>query len=70
MSGKEKTKNESKLCEALAMYQAGEISAGFACEFLGIDLYRFYEECAEHKIPVIQYEPGELEIELEALRDL
>ena len=29
-----------------------------------------YEECAKHKIPVIHYEPGELEAELEALRYL
>lgn len=52
------------------MFQAGRISAGFACEFSGVDRYRFYEECAKHKIPAIDYEPGELEAELEALRDL
>lgn len=62
--------NHIKLYAALAMFQAGRISAGFACEFSGVDRYRFYEECAKHKIPAIDYEPGELEAELEALRDL
>jgi hypothetical protein len=41
----------------------------YTLEFAGVDSYRFYEECAKHKIPVINYEPGELEAELEALRD-
>ena len=57
----------AKLSRALEMFREGEISAGFACEFSGVDRYRFYEECAKHKIPVIHYEAGELEAELEAL---
>jgi len=57
-----------QLYAALGMFQAGKISAGSACEFSGIDRYRFYEECAKHNIPVIDYDPNELESELEALR--
>ena len=45
-------------------------SAGFACEFADVARYRFYEECAKYKIPVTNYEPGELEAELKALRSL
>lgn len=59
-----------KLYAALAMFQAGKLSAGAACEFAEIDRYRFYEECTKYKIPVIHYEVGELEAELEALRNL
>ena len=59
-----------KLKAGIALFHAGKISSGRACEFAGIDRYRFYEECAKHKIPVINYEPSELEAELEALRDL
>ncbi|MDQ5767093.1 UPF0175 family protein [Thiothrix subterranea] len=46
---------------------AGKISTGFICEVAGVDRYRFYEECAKHKIPVINYEPGELEAKLKYL---
>ena len=56
-----------KLEAGIALFHAGKISAGFACEFVGIDRYRFYEECAKHKIPVINYEPGELEAKLKYL---
>ena len=59
-----------KLYTALAIFKIGKISAGFACEFAEIDRYRFYEECARHQIPVINYDLGELEAELEVLRDL
>lgn len=38
--------------------------------FAGIDRYRFYEECAKRDIPVVNYDPGELEAELEYLRGL
>lgn len=38
--------NHIKLYAALAMFQVGKISTGFACEFSGVDRYRFYEECA------------------------
>lgn len=32
-----------KLYAALGMFQARKISAGSACEFAGIDRYRFYD---------------------------
>lgn len=52
------------------MFQVGKIFAGFACEFADIDRYCFCEECAKNQITVIHYESGELEAELETLRDL
>ncbi|MBO0612718.1 UPF0175 family protein [Thiothrix fructosivorans] len=51
----------------IALFHAAGISA--ACEFAGIDRYRFYEECAKRDIPVVNYDPGELEAELKTLRD-
>lgn len=57
-----------KLYAALAMFRAGKLSAGGACEFAGIDRYTFMEECFKQKIPVIDYDPGELEAELADLR--
>lgn len=65
-----KLTKQIKLYAALTMFQVGKISAGFACEFADIDRYRFYEECAKNQITVIHYESGELEAELETLRDL
>ena len=59
-----------KLEAGIALFHAGKISAGRACEVAGTDRYRFYEECAKRDIPVVNYDPGELEAELEYLRDL
>jgi predicted HTH domain antitoxin len=58
-----------KLYAAFAMFRAGKLSAGGACEFADIDRYTFMEECFKQKIPVIDYEPGELEAELNNLRN-
>ena len=54
-----------KLYTALLMYQAKQMSAGAACEFAGTDRYSFLAACKEHRIPVIGYEPEELETEIQ-----
>jgi predicted HTH domain antitoxin len=56
-----------KLSTALLMFQEGKISAGAACELAGIDRWTFAAECARHDIPLIDYEPGELEEEVQKL---
>ena len=45
-----------KLYTALFMFQAGQLSAGAACEFAGIDRYTFFAACKRHNIAVIDYE--------------
>jgi predicted HTH domain antitoxin len=57
-----------KLSTALLMFQAGQISAGAACELAGVDRWAFAAECARHNIPLINYEPGELQAEVQRLR--
>ena len=59
-----------KLYAALTMYQAGKLSAGAACEFAGVDRFTFISECARLHIPMIDYEEGELEAELQQLDDV
>lgn len=56
-----------KLYAAITLYQAGNLSAGAACEFAGVDYFTFIHECGRLKIPMIDYEEGELEAELHAL---
>ncbi|HEX2209381.1 MAG TPA: UPF0175 family protein [Longimicrobium sp.] len=59
-----------KLSTALLMFQAGEVSAGAACELAGIDRWTFAAECTRHSIPLIAYEPGELEEEVRRVEAL
>ena len=50
------------------MFQSGQVSAGGACEFAGVDRYQFLAECKKHNIPVVDYEEDEIEAELERLK--
>jgi len=56
-----------KLYAALAMFQAGKLSAGAATELAGIDRYTFMMTCKKHGIPTINYSPEDLQTELEGL---
>jgi predicted HTH domain antitoxin len=58
-----------KLYAALLMFQAGELSAGAACELAGVDRFTFLAECHRRAIPVINYSPEELREEVESLRE-
>ena len=57
-----------KLYTALFMFQAGQLSAGAACEFAEIDRYAFLAACKRHHIPVIDYDEDELATEFEELK--
>ncbi len=57
-----------KLSTALLMFKAGELSAGAACEFAGVDRYTFYAACKSYKIAVNDYDEDELESEFDELR--
>lgn len=56
------------LYAALLMFRSGELSAGAAAEFAGVDRMSFAVECRRHGIPVVGYGPDELEAEVESLR--
>jgi predicted HTH domain antitoxin len=70
MSMKSNRLDPELLAAALKQFEAGEISAGFACEALGIDRWSFYRECNRRRIPTINYSAEELQAELESLRHL
>ena len=57
-----------KLYAALFMFQAGQLSAGAACEFAEIDRYAFIEACKRYHIPVIDYDEDELVHDFEELK--
>ncbi len=61
--------NTLKLYAALALFQAGKLSAGAATELAGIDRYAFLSECKKHKIPTINYSAEDLRSELASLRE-
>lgn len=50
-----------KLSTALLMFQAGQLSAGAACEFAGVDRYNFLDACRRYNINVVDYDPDELD---------
>lgn len=57
-----------KLSTALLMFQKGQLSAGAACEFAGVDRYTFLAACKQHNIPAIDYDEVELEADFEYLK--
>ena len=57
-----------QLYAALLMFHSGEMSAGAAAEFAGVDRLSFAAECQRHGIPVIDYPAEDLRGEVESLR--
>ena len=51
---------------AAKLFEVGRISMGRACELAGMPRYRFMEEIAQLKIPVIDWDQEELTRELDA----
>ena len=56
-----------KLYTALLMFQAGQLSAGAACELAEVDRYTFFTACQQHHIAVIDYDEKEVEADLQRL---
>jgi predicted HTH domain antitoxin len=50
------------------MFHSGEMSAGAAAEFVGVDRLSFAAECQRHGIAVIDYAAEELRAEIGSLR--
>lgn len=60
--------SQIRLMAALKMFELGKLSSGKAAELAGVSRVEFLDLCGRYQVPVIQYEPGELERELELLR--
>jgi len=53
----------------LSLYQRGEVGGGLAADALGLTRREFIALLGDRRIPLIDYEPGELEAEFERLHD-
>jgi predicted HTH domain antitoxin len=56
--------NTLKRYAALALFQAGKLSAGAAAELADMDRYTFMAECKKQGIPTINYSAKDLQEEL------
>ena len=54
----------------LGMVKSKRITASRGAELLKIPLQDFLELMSQHRIPVLYYEPGEIEHDLKALREI
>ena len=55
--------NQIKLYASLTMYRSGQISAGGACEFAGVDRYDCLAACKKYNENTVDYDESELENE-------
>lgn len=51
------------------LFDEGVLTQGQAAKLAGLTLAEFFAACARHQVPVVRYEPGELEAELDAFDD-
>ena len=56
-----------RLMAALKMFELGKLSSGKAAELAGVSRVEFFDLCGRYQAPIIQYDEGELERELEFL---
>ncbi len=54
------------LYAAILMFRSGELSAGAACEFAGVDRLTFALECQRRGIALIDYPAEDLRAEFQA----
>ena len=59
---------QSKFFIALQLFKNHKVTSGQAAEIAGIDKYVFITKLAEYGIDFIDYDPAELDDELESLR--
>lgn len=59
--------NTLKRYAALALFQAGKLSAGAATELAGVSYYDFMAACKKQGIPTVNYSPEDLHAELAGL---
>lgn len=55
---------------AVKLFEEDVITQGQAAKLAGLSLPAFFEACTARQVPVVRYEPGELEKELETLEGM
>jgi len=55
---------------AVKLFDEGVITQGQAAKLAGLSLADFFAACTAREVPVVRYEPGELERELDAVDGL
>lgn len=55
-----------KVSLAVRLFDEGVLTQGQAAKLAGLALPAFFDACARHEVPVVRYEPGELDRELAA----
>ena len=55
---------QSRIYTAMQLFKEHKLSSGQAATLAGMDKYRFWMELGKLKIPIIDYNPSELEDEL------
>ena len=53
-----------RLMAALKMFELGKLSSGKAAELAGLTRVEFLDMCGRYRVAVINYEPGDLAVEL------
>lgn len=59
-----------KLSTALMLFKKSKLSIEQASHLANLSIYNFMKECHKNQIPVISYEEGELEDELQLMKNL
>ncbi len=59
------SEEEARLLLAIKLYEEGRVSLGKAAEIAGYSKRAFIERLSQHHIPVVNYNPDELEREIQ-----
>jgi predicted HTH domain antitoxin len=63
---KEELEAQIRLMAALKMFELGKLSSGKAAELSGVSRVEFFELCGRYRVSIFNYDPEELEAELQA----
>ena len=61
----EELEAQVRLMAALKMFELGKLSSGKAAELAGMSRVEFFEMCGRYRVSVFNYDPEDLESELE-----
>lgn len=61
---------QSRLAIAIELFKTHKLSSGQAAELAGMGQFEFWMELGKREIPLIDYDPAELEEELERLNEV
>ena len=61
---KDEFTKQSRLFTAIQLFKNHKLSSGQAAALAGMDKFQFWMELGKFKIPIIDYDPSELEDEL------